>query len=125
MAGNLLFSVTAKDCRFDYYRGSGKGGQKKNKTSSAVRCTHIASGAVGQAEDTRSQPQNKRLAFERMAHTAKFKTWHKIEVARRLGHEQQIKERVEELMQPHYIRVEVKDEKGLWVDERDTERSGD
>ena len=28
-----LFSVTAKDCNWDYYRGSGSGGQKKNKTS--------------------------------------------------------------------------------------------
>ena len=51
----LLFSVTAKDCRFDYYRGSGAGGQHRNKTESAVRCTHLASGAVGQAEDHREQ----------------------------------------------------------------------
>ena len=63
----LLFSVTAKDCRWDYYRGSGKGGQKRNKTSSAVRCTHTASGAVGKAEDTDSQVKNKKLAFTRMA----------------------------------------------------------
>ena len=55
MTKKLLFSVTAADCRFDYYRGSGKGGQKRNKTSSAVRCTHIASGAVGASDDTRSQ----------------------------------------------------------------------
>ena len=51
---SILFSVTAKDCRWDYFRGSGKGGQKSNMTSSRVRCTHKESGAVGQSDETRS-----------------------------------------------------------------------
>ncbi len=51
----LLFSVTAKDCRFDFYRGSGAGGQHRNKTDSAVRVTHLNSGAVGKCEESRSQ----------------------------------------------------------------------
>lgn len=70
----LLFSVTAKDCRWDTFRGTGKGGQKRNKTESAVRCTHIASGAVGQSDDSRSQHDNRRTAFKRMAETDVFKT---------------------------------------------------
>lgn len=45
-----IVTVTAADCRWDYYRGSGAGGQHRNKTSSAVRCTHEPSGAVGQSE---------------------------------------------------------------------------
>lgn len=118
MSNNLLFSVTAKDCRFDYYRGSGKGGQKRNKTSSACRCTHIASGAVGSCEEHREQRKNKEVAFERMAQTKVFKDWHKREVARRLGHEQAIRDEVERLMDPRYMKVEVKDEQGLWVDEQ-------
>lgn len=40
-----ILSVTKKDCRWDYYVGSGKGGQKRNRTSNCVRCTHIDSGA--------------------------------------------------------------------------------
>jgi protein subunit release factor B len=55
-----LFSVTEKDCRFDYFRGSGKGGQKRNKTDSAVRCTHAPSGAVGASEALRSQRKKQR-----------------------------------------------------------------
>ena len=51
MGKTLLFSVTAGDCKWDYYRGTGSGGQKKNKTSNCVRCTHTASGAVGKSED--------------------------------------------------------------------------
>lgn len=81
----LLFSVTASDCRFDYFRGSGKGGQKRNKTSSGVRCTHKESGAVGVSDDTRSQHDNKKIAFQRMAETKAFKAWHKLEVAKRTG----------------------------------------
>jgi len=85
MAKELLFSVTAKDCRWDFYRGSGKGGQKRNKTDSAVRCTHIDSGAVGNCEEHRSQLRNKMEAFRRMSATGIFKAWHKIETAKRLG----------------------------------------
>lgn len=111
-----LFSVTAKDCRFDYYRGSGKGGQKRNKTSSAVRCTHIASGAVGQAEDTRSQPKNKSLAFKRMAESDKFKKWHRVEVARCTGRLQQAEEATDRAMAPRNLRLEGKDENDRWVE---------
>ena len=103
----LLFSVTAKDCRWDYYRGSGKGGQKRNKTSNAVRCTHSASGAVGQAEDTDSQKKNKQLAFKRMAETSEFKSWHKLEAARHSGQLARIEAEIDrELMTPSITKIE-------------------
>jgi len=85
MTKERIFSVGARDCRWDYYRGSGKGGQHRNKKSTAVRCVHIASGAVGCAEDQREQKQNKRLAFERMARTQTFQRWAKAEGLKRLG----------------------------------------
>ena len=111
----LLFSVTAKDCRFDYYRGSGAGGQHRNKTESAVRCTHIASGAVGQAEDHREQPRNKKLAFERMAKTPKFRNWAFTEAARVTGKLAEIEEHIDKEMRLN-LRVERKDENGRWVE---------
>ena len=111
----LLFSLTAKDFRFDTYRGSGKGGQKRNKTESAVRCTHIASGAVGQAEDTRSQHKNKQLAFARMATTEKFQKWCRIEAARVTGKLAQIEEWVDHELEVN-TKVEKKDENGRWVE---------
>jgi protein subunit release factor B len=79
-----LFSVTAADCDWDVFRGSGNGGQKKQKTSSGVRCTHRASGAVGKATDLREQSDNRRLAFERMCQTPEFQSWitFKIEAAK-------------------------------------------
>lgn len=68
-----ILSVTLKDCRVDTFRAGGKGGQNQNKRETGVRITHPPSGAVGQARDERSQVQNKRLAFRRMAQSDKFK----------------------------------------------------
>lgn len=111
----LLFSVTAKDCRFDYYRGSGKGGQKRNKTESAVRCTHTNSGAMGQSDDTRSQHKNKVIAFRRMAETRKFEAWHKLEAARVTGKLAKIEEKVDRSMSPRNLRVDGKVD-GRWAE---------
>lgn len=110
----ILFTVNASDCDWIYQRGSGKGGQKKNKTSSAVRCIHRASRGAGYAEDTRSQSINKGLAFGRMANSKEFKAWHKLEVAKRLGIEDEVQERVDELMRDIHIRVEAKVD-GKWA----------
>lgn len=107
MNKELLFTVTLKDCRVDYFRGSGKGGQKRNKTSSGCRVVHEPSGAVGQSDETRSQHQNKRIAFRKMAETKEFIAWHKMEIARRMGRLQQIEDRVDEMMRDANLNVEV------------------
>ncbi len=75
-----LFSITAADCKWDVFRGSGNGGQKKQKTSSGVRCTHEPSGAVGHATDHREQSVNRRSAFERMIATDEFKSWMELKI---------------------------------------------
>lgn len=59
--------VTKKDIRIEFYRGSGKGGQHRNKTDSACRMTHIPTGITAQAEDQRKQNQNKKICFKRLA----------------------------------------------------------
>ena len=51
-------------CRVDTMRGTGPGGQKRNKTESAVRLTHLPSGIVAQNDVTRSQHLNKQNALE-------------------------------------------------------------
>lgn len=75
------FSVTAKDCKFQTYRGSGNGGQKRNKTDSAVRCIHPPSGAVGSCEVHKEQKYNKREAFRLMYESAEFQSWLKLKIA--------------------------------------------
>src|SRR5262245_53957716 len=53
-------------CAVDTYRASGPGGQKRNKTSSAVRLRHLPSGLVVIAEESRSQHENRARALRRL-----------------------------------------------------------
>ena len=54
------------ECGIDTYRASGPGGQKRNKTSSAVRLRHARTGLIVIAEESRSQHQNKAKALRRL-----------------------------------------------------------
>lgn len=71
----LLFSVTLADCVVQTFRAGGNGGQNQNTRDTGVRIIHRASGARGEARDERSQLQNKKLAFRRMASSAIFTAW--------------------------------------------------
>ena len=53
-------------CALDTYRASGPGGQKRNKTSSAVRLRHLPSGLIVIAEESRSQHENRARALRRL-----------------------------------------------------------
>jgi RF-1 domain len=55
-----------RSCRLDQHRGSGPGGQKRNKTSNAVRLTHTPSGIAVTASESRSLLENKTRALRRM-----------------------------------------------------------
>ena len=114
MVKEVLFSVTAADCDWEYMRGTGPGGQKRNKTESKVRCTHRDSGAVGESDETRSQHDNKRKAFVKMAQTPQFRAWHKMETARRMGQLADLNEAVDRTMKECNLRIEGKRD-GRWV----------
>ena len=117
MAKELLFSITENDFEIQTFRSGGKGGQHQNKTESGVRLIHKASGARGEARDSRSQYTNKKEAFHRLINSPTFKAWHKLEVARHLGNPVvDIEKEVDKAMAPENILVEVRDE-DKWVKE--------
>jgi protein subunit release factor B len=107
----LLFSVTLADCDVQTKRGSGKGGQHRNKRDTAVRIVHRASGAVGESQEQRSQYQNKRTAFIRMTQTTKFRVWVNREVFMQ-GRDPEAEVRRE--MQQHNLLIEGR-ENDRWV----------
>ena len=63
------------ECDVETFRGSGPGGQHRNKTESAVRMTHRPTGIVRVASDERSQLLNRKIALERI--------WRALEARRR------------------------------------------
>lgn len=116
---DLLFTISAEDFDWQFFRSSGHGGQHKNKRDTACRCIHRASNSVGISTDERSQWQNKKLAFLRCVNTDKFKLWHKIETGKyllSLEEKRKIELMIDNELQ-YNTKIEVKDLSGKWIDE--------
>lgn len=111
---DLLFRVSRKDLVETHYRGTGNGGQKRNKTYSGVRLQHPASGAVGESADGRSQEVNRVEAWKKLRQTPEFQQWFRDMVLRTSGRETP-GEKTERLMAEENITTQVLDERSRWV----------
>jgi protein subunit release factor B len=112
MASRVL-SVTIKDCEVQHFRSGGKGGQNQNKRDTGARVIHHPSGAVGESREHRTQLENKRAAFKRMAESAKFKIW----INRELYGFAEVEREVQAAMgRTHDFKTEIKRD-GKWVPE--------
>lgn len=64
-----MIEINEADLKFEFYRGSGPGGQHRNVTESGVRIRHVPTGVVVQACESRSQARNREIALERLRQT--------------------------------------------------------
>lgn len=106
--------VTHADCVFTFTKGGGPGGPNVNKRNTKCRCVHLPSGSVGLSFDERSQDQNKKTAFMRMARTEAFRRWAYLEATRLSGRLAEVEESVRRALLPHNLRLEVKGADGRW-----------
>ena len=79
--GRLSDAQLLEQCAVDTYRASGPGGQKRNKTSSAVRLRHLPSGLIVIAEESRSQHENRAKALKRLRQAFALKLREEIDAA--------------------------------------------
>ena len=77
--------IDEREVRYEAFRGSGPGGQHKNKTANCVRAIHEPTGTVAVATSERSLTQNKRAALDSLKAKlkAKFDGWRAIQKRKR------------------------------------------
>lgn len=110
----LLFSVTKKDLKIEWFSGTGAGGQYRNKHQNCVRVHHSESGALVTGQSNRNRESNIREAFSNLVKNPKFKIWHTRKCNEALTGKT-LEEKIEEMMKPENIQVEGQDEDGKWV----------
>lgn len=116
MPREKILTVTIHDCEVQAFRAGGPGGQKQNKTSSAVRVKHAPSGAVAECRTHREQHRNKREAFIKMVNTPAFRYWVDIQTKKIESEEAYLKR----MMDPANLKLEVRrDNKWVVVEEQE------
>ena len=106
MVRELLFSITKKDFKIEWFSGRGAGGQHRNKHQNCCRLTHLESGVTTTGQSHRNREANLREAFRSLIKNPKFKMWFSSKTHEVLSG-QTIDDVVRDWMRPENIRVEV------------------
>ncbi len=115
MKKELLFSVTKKDLKVEYFSGTGAGGQHRNKHQNCVRIHHSDSGVIVTGQSNRERVANRREAIKNLVTHPKFKMWQNLKVQESLIGKS-IEEVVEKMVIPKHLKIEIKED-GKWKDQ--------
>lgn len=110
----LLFSITKKDFKINYFSGTGGGGQHRNKHQNCVRLHHPDSGVIVTGQSHKSRKQNTKEALQNLVKHGKFKMWHTRRVNEVITGKT-IEQLVEETTTPENLLIEHKKD-GKWVE---------
>lgn len=110
-----IFSIGKEDLEWSTFRGSGPGGQHKNKTDSAVRLRHAPSNTTVISQGDRCQLTNKKQALKQLANHPKFKAWC-FRRMKELSEGITLEEKIEAITQPQYLKIECKNEENEWIE---------
>ena len=109
VGSKVVYRVPPKDLRIETFKGSGPGGQNRNKRETAVRIIHVPSSSIGQSQDERSQAQNKKKALNRLVETSSFKAWARTTAAMIAQGYSNIDQKIDRLLKEENLKVEFFD----------------
>lgn len=113
----LLFSITKKDFKIDYFSGTGSGGQHRNKHQNCVRLQHLDSGIIVTGQSYKERLSNIKEALNNLKNHPKFKIWLNRKVFE-YENKITIEEIVDKTMDPKNLKIEIKDENNKWIIEK-------
>lgn len=112
-----IFTITKKDFELTWFSGQGGGGQHRNKHQNCARILHKETGIICTGQSHKDRPSNLKEAMQGLANNPKFKAFCESRL-REIESGITIEQKVDKMMKPENIRVEVKDENGNWTPEK-------
>ncbi len=110
----LLFSITKKDFKINWFSGTGAGGQGRNKLMNSCRLTHTPSNTMATGQSNKSRVANQKEALHGVLEHPVFKMWFNQQILEHLSGET-VEEKVNRTLEPAHIKVECKDNRGRWT----------
>ena len=117
----LLYTITKDDFKIEYFSGTGKGGQHRNKHQNCVRLIHKDSGITVVCQNHRKRTANLKEAFITLSKLPKFKVW-LYRKCQEIIDGKTIEEKVDEMLKDENLKIEVKD-KDEWIDYYDEDNN--